>query len=283
MELLLFKPTLKEMFALNVHKVREVLATPDITVIPNAGEGIIGIMSIRGSIMPVLDLATKLNLVDSENSDNKNSFCIIVECLQKTVGLLVREVHKIITVESSELLDASLCDSNNSYIEAILKLKDDKLVSVLDIEDLFINTWGEDPCESIIKIENIEFEERHILCVDDSLVARKSLTNTLVALGFKVDVLSSAKEAMSKAEHSEGMLKDKYVAWLIDAEMPGMDGFELMLKLKTLPNAVGLPLIILTSMSGDAVTEKSLRSGAEACLIKFDVQTLTSKLKKWLK
>lgn len=280
MELLLFKPTSKETFALNVHKVREVLTTPEITKVPNAGHGVVGMISIRGDIIPVLDLAVRLNLKD--NTESTGELCIIVECMRRTVALLVKEVHRIISVESHELQDAAERGLEGSYIEAILKTEAyEKIVAVLDLEALFIDSWGSDIDGEPEDINDNHQEDRTILCVDDSAVARKSLHQTLSKLGFEVEVVSSARDALNKATHSDTDLAFKYLVWLIDAEMPGMDGFELIEKLKTVRQAENLPLVILTSMSGDAINEKSAKAGADSCLVKFDIPALVSKLKAW--
>lgn len=281
MELLLFKPTPKEIFALNVHKVREVLTTPEITAVPNAGAGVVGMISIRGDIIPVIDLAARLDLVD--DASHAKELCIIVECMRKTVALLVHNVHRIITVTSSELQDANEKGLQGSYIEAILKTSnDDKIVAVLDLEALYIDSWGTD-LDDFHENINVDGDKRLILCVDDSGVARKSLTRALTGLGFEVEILSSARDALTKAKHCEHDLKDKYLVWLIDAEMPGMDGFELIDELKKLPKAEDLRLVVLTSMSGDAINERSLKVGADDCMVKFDIQSLASKLKAWKK
>ena len=283
MELLLFKPTEKEVYALNVHKVREVLNTPAITRVPNAGEAVVGMISIRGDIIPVVDLASKLTL--SSGTEIEGSLCIIVECMRKTVALLVQDVHRIISVEASEMQDVAERGLQGAYIEAIIKTKEnDRIVAVLDLEALFIESWGTDIGSETTNADIPEhLEKRIILCVDDSAVARKSLHEALSKLGFEVEVLSSAKDAISKASCSDSDLAFKYLVWLIDAEMPGMDGFELIQKLKTIRQAESLPLVMLTSMSGDAIVEKSKRSGAEACLVKFDIPALVSKLNVWMR
>ena len=61
MEILLFSLGTHETFGINVFKVREVSPTPPITKTPNMPDGVEGVISLRGNIIPVISLATSSN------------------------------------------------------------------------------------------------------------------------------------------------------------------------------------------------------------------------------
>jgi two-component system chemotaxis response regulator CheV len=65
MEILLFSLGTHELFGINVFKVREVSETPEITRTPNMPDGVEGLISLRGDVIPVLSLATVMKLADA--------------------------------------------------------------------------------------------------------------------------------------------------------------------------------------------------------------------------
>src|SRR5215213_3559005 len=66
MELLLFSLGTKEIFAINVFKVREITRTPAITRAPNLPHGVAGVVSLRGSIIPVISLSKLIGVGAAE-------------------------------------------------------------------------------------------------------------------------------------------------------------------------------------------------------------------------
>ena len=93
-----------------------------------------------------------------------------------------------------------------------------------------------------------------VLCIDDSLLIRKTIAMTL---GAGVELLSAAtaREGLAMAEAQQPLLI------ITDIHMPGMDGFEMLEALKGNPRTAHIPVVALTSASGVAQKERGLQAG----------------------
>lgn len=117
-----------EYYGINVKNVREVLQVQKITRVPGATENMLGIMNVRGSIVPILDLKNKMNGDFSTISDE--SAIILVELSDdydlEIAGLLVGSVSGVIDFEESELEQVRLNNMaiETSYVRGIGKTGD---------------------------------------------------------------------------------------------------------------------------------------------------------------
>ena len=93
-----------------------------------------------------------------------------------------------------------------------------------------------------------------VLCIDDSLLIRKTIAMTL---GAGVELLSAAtaREGLTLAAQAQPVLI------ITDIHMPGMDGFEMLAALKADPRTAHIPVVALTSASGVAQKERGLQAG----------------------
>ena len=87
MEILLFNLGTREIFGINVFKVREVGRTPHITKTPNMPRGVEGLISLRGNVIPVLSLASFLKLEGVPPGLGKTM--MVAEYAKRTLGFLV--------------------------------------------------------------------------------------------------------------------------------------------------------------------------------------------------
>ncbi len=97
MEILLFSLGTGETFGINVFKVREVSKTPFITKAPNMPAGVEGLISLRGNVIPVISLASALNLT---GTSGRGGSMMVTEYSKRTLGFLVHEVDRIIRVSN---------------------------------------------------------------------------------------------------------------------------------------------------------------------------------------
>src|SRR4030065_863430 len=182
MEILLFSLGTQEIFGINVFKVKEVCRTMAITKTPNMPVGVDGIVSLRGHIIPVLTLAKFLGR-DGQASHTQNTM-MVAEYSRHILGFLVHDVDRIIRVDWDKVRPAEgMLTGSKDMITAITELPDGKLVSLLDVEQILANAFGEDV------VGNVEKGERgHELCVffvDDSAVARKKINKVVDKMGTK--------------------------------------------------------------------------------------------------
>ena len=89
-----------EAYGLPIECVREIIRRPQITKVPHAGKGVIGIRDLRGTVIPMLDLSCLLGITDPDGEAGK---VIIVEDEDMTVGLLVNEVHEVQAISLADI------------------------------------------------------------------------------------------------------------------------------------------------------------------------------------
>jgi two-component system chemotaxis sensor kinase CheA len=103
-----------------------------------------------------------------------------------------------------------------------------------------------------------------ILVVDDSLTTRMLEQSILESAGYEVHVATSGEEALTKAR------RQKYGLLLVDVEMPGMSGFELLEALQSDAALQHLPAILVTSRDSPEDRVRGTRAGAKAYVVKSD-------------
>ena len=101
-----------------------------------------------------------------------------------------------------------------------------------------------------------------ILAVDDSASIRKMVAFTLKSAGYEVIEAIDGQDALDKANiHQVNLI-------LTDINMPGMDGFKLLELLRKLTHYKSVPILMLTTESGDEIKAKGKMAGATGWLVK---------------
>ncbi|WP_375418467.1 chemotaxis protein CheW [uncultured Hymenobacter sp.] len=133
-----------EEYGIRIGQVKEVTVTPEITKMPKTPGFIKGIANLRGDIIAILDLEERFQLRRSGRELPTSSFTIAVEAPGYTIGLLVREVPRPLSLPLSLLEPAPdfLQDSGqrDKYLEGIAKLPEGGVIIVLDLLKLLTPT-----------------------------------------------------------------------------------------------------------------------------------------------
>ena len=121
----------KEEYSFNILNVQEIKGLTDITRVPYASDFIKGVINLRGSVLPVIDLKKRLGLMDTPYTDDTR--IVIVEVDDISVGMLVDEVTEVLVFNQSEIEVAKSVDNEiGRFISGIGKLGD-RLVIMLDL------------------------------------------------------------------------------------------------------------------------------------------------------
>lgn len=286
MEILLFSLGTGETFGINVFKVREVSATPFITPTPNMPKGVEGLISLRGNVIPVLSLAKVMGLATPD--DELGTSMMVTEYSKRTLGFLVSEVDRIVRVEWDKVrAPENMSGTANNYITAITELSDGTLVSIVDVETVLANTFGEAVVGAIAPI--LGGHDRNVFFVDDSTVARRKITETLDKLGVKHKHAVNGLEAWNRLDSIANIVKqtgrpiyDELDVILVDAEMPEMDGYVLTRRIKSDQRFEGVPVVMHSSLSSQANRAMGKQVGVDAYVAKFDADVLADTLRPLL-
>jgi purine-binding chemotaxis protein CheW len=122
-------------YGLEIFKIREIRGYAPITPIPNVPAHVRGVMNLRGTVLPVVDLRTKFQLPTVEY--NKFTVIVIATVADQTVGLLVDAVSDVLTVARDALRDPPDFGStvNARFISGMIQ-SGERLAVLLNLEEL---------------------------------------------------------------------------------------------------------------------------------------------------
>ncbi len=282
LELLLFRLRGKQMYGINVFKVREVLNCPRLYNMPKQHRVVRGVAHVRGSSISIIDLGACVGMPDIEKPED--SLVIITEYNMKIQGFLVNSVDRIINKNWESVLPPPRGAGNSSYLTAVTH-NDDLLIEILDVEKIIseIAPVQQTVSEDVIANSqgNDKKMDRKVLIVDDSAVARKQIQRALEQLGLESEQKKDGKEAL---DHIRGMLdeglrpQDAYFMIISDVEMPEMDGYTLTAELKGDPRTEDMFILMHTSLSGVFNLNMVKKVGADDFLPKFKADELAQRV-----
>jgi two-component system chemotaxis response regulator CheV len=285
MEILLFSLGTQETFGINVFKVKEVCRAVPITRTPNMPLGVEGLVSLRGRIIPVLALG---RVVGMESQAVPARTMMVTEYCRHVLGFLVHEVDRIISVDWDKVRPAEgMLARNQDMITAITELPDGKLVSILDVERVLAQAFGEEVVGHVDRIER--GHEMCVFFIDDSTVARKKISEVLDRMGVRhmhatngLEAWGRLKDLADTAHKMDTRLYQQIQVVLVDAEMPAMDGYVLTRNIKADSRFDNIPVVMHSSLSSEANRDMGKRVGVDHYVAKFNAADLSNTLRPLL-
>lgn len=269
----------RETFGINVFKVREVMRTPPITAAPEMPPAVEGMVSLRGVLVPVVDLAKFAQFP----SDTVRDVMIVTEYNGHTQGFLVESVDTILRLDWSQMRvpPAMLTANLGGLVTAVTELPDGRLVMMLDVEKILSETADFDNDLAFKDIQPIDAEDCTIFFCDDSPVARNQIVRTLDLMGVKytsavngLQMWQELQKMASYAESSGRRVRDMITMVLTDVEMPEMDGYILTKHIKSDPRFHGVPVVMHSSLSSSSNQQLGRSVGVDEYVSKFEAQRL---------
>ena len=283
LELLMFRLRGRQMYGINVFKVKEVLQCPKLSSIPNSRSVVRGVAHTRGATIPIIDLSMSIGLPGIPQEELANSFVIITEYNRKTQGFLVTGVDRIMNMNWEDILPPPKGAGKDVYLTAVTKI-DDKLVEIIDVEKILaeVSPLEEDVTEAVLgKSAGRAPGSLPVLVVDDSSVARRQIERCLTAIGMDVVSKNDGKQAYEylKEITSDGSKARDHLALVIsDVEMPEMDGYTLVTRCKGDPALADIYIMLHTSLSGVFNKAMVQKVGADDFMAKFSPDELAERV-----
>ena len=289
-ELLLFKLGVsadggrEELFGINVFKLSEIM--PMVPLVKAAGmrPPMLGMIDVRGQIIPVIDLPAIVGLTPKTGLN----ILLITEYARSIQAFAVESVEDIVRLDWNQVLTAET-SVGSSYTLSLARLDADdmdgnRLAQVLDVEQILFDfvPGARAAANSEMEATRFKFKPGSVAVVaDDSKVARTLLENSLNSMGIPFDMhitgmsaWNKIKELAQQAQAERVPLSEKISFVLTDLEMPEMDGFTLTRLVRTNEFMKNLPVVIHSSLSGNANEEHVRKVGADAYVAKFEVNEL---------
>jgi purine-binding chemotaxis protein CheW len=120
-----------EHYALPIHAVNEIIRYSEPRSVASRTEWVRGVISLRGRIVPVYDVAARLGLASQISEQSK---IVIVEAGGEIAGVIVDTVEEVLTVSGDQIGEAPGADP--AMIEAIVRI-DDRLIVLLTLNTIF--------------------------------------------------------------------------------------------------------------------------------------------------
>lgn len=123
----------EEEYGIEILRVQEIKRYPAVTPIPNSPPHIKGVMNLRGSVVPILDLRTRFGLPAVEHT--RFTVIIVVTVGTKVVGLVVDSVSDVLAFTPSQIEPPPqlAMGAKSSFLTGMAK-HDERLISLLEID-----------------------------------------------------------------------------------------------------------------------------------------------------
>ncbi|MGA2114665.1 MAG: chemotaxis protein [Bryobacteraceae bacterium] len=295
-ELLIFRlgedrnSSTREVFGMNVFKVREALIMPSITPMPGSPKHVLGVANIRGQIIPVIDLPSVVGCTPSARN-----ILLVTEYERSVQGFAVEEVEEIVRLEWNRVVSAEK-SAAGALVTSLARLDDNeenaRLALILDVESILRETLPSrfNTGEEIRNVPPMRIPEgSRIVYADDSSAARRQIEAVLTRCKLPFVSAKTGKEAwdqlksMAQEARSAGLPISRKVALLLtDLEMPEMDGFTLTRQLKEDDLLKSVPVVIHSSLSGSANESHAKSVGADGFVAKFVPDELVREIERGL-
>ena len=285
LEILMFRLAGRQLFAINVFKVQEVLHMPKLTLMPHRHRFVCGVIHLRGQTLPVIDLSQAIGM--RPIVPDERSTIIVTEYNRSIQAFLVGGVDRILNLNWESILPPPGGAGRQHYLTAITKV-DDQLVEIIDVEKVLAEIVPYDTRISGDRLADPLLEKargREVLLVDDSSVALAQLRDTLTQLGIKLHVATDGLKGlqMLKAWADAGeVITDKLLMIFTDAEMPEMDGYRLTTEVRQDPRLRDLYVVLHTSLSGSFNDAMVKKVGCDNFLSKFQPDKLVDVIRQRL-
>ncbi|MFS0689827.1 chemotaxis protein [Sporosarcina sp. 179-K 8C2 HS] len=271
-------------YGINVIKVKEIILPTPITIIPHSHPSIEGIIQLRGSVLPVINMEKVMGLPETIG---KNEGKYIVAAFNKQeVVFHVHEVLQIHRVSWNQIeKPADLYSGDSSQVIGVIKRENDMLL-LLDFEKIVVDINPESGIQvgQVRKLGVRERSNKKILVAEDSPLLRKLLSDTLTEAGYwNIEFFENGKDALGYLESltADGKkVSDEIQLVITDIEMPQMDGHHFTTRIRANNELAMLPVIIFSSLITDELKHKGISVGANDQVSKPEIAELVLKMDK---
>lgn len=126
---------LKEEYGVNILNVQEIKVLTDITRVPFAPDYIKGVINLRGSVLPVIDLKRRIGLEDAPYTDATR--IIIMKIGEFSIGMIVDAVTEVLTISGRDINPAKdVSDSTSSRFVNSIGNIDARLIIMLNLDEI---------------------------------------------------------------------------------------------------------------------------------------------------
>ncbi|OAQ21296.1 chemotaxis protein CheW [Thermosulfurimonas dismutans] len=209
------------------------------------------VVQYKGKSVPVIRLENYLPIQPLPEQEEYN--LLFFEDRKKKVAILVSQI--VDSLETDLELDEDIYHTEGILGNRIINGRTTIFVDIYKIIEMYDPDWFSRP--EIL-------EKKRILYAEDSAFYRQLVKNYLQSAGYEVEVAEDGLEAWEKLQQKQ------FDLLITDIEMPKMDGFELAKKVRSDERLANMPIMALTSLSGEDVYRKAKETGIDEFQVKLD-------------
>jgi len=279
----------KDFYGINVAKVREIIRTNiPMVPIPDSHPSVLGVLNLRGKVIPVVDLAKHLHL--TRDPQERRNRIIVTEFNGLQAGFWVDEVTRIYRMSWKEVEPPSgLVKSKDGYAVGVIKI-DEKILMLLDFEKITSLINPEAGLEGVhgdFTAQDVDFDRSKlkIIIAEDSSFIAELLSGYVKKVGYQVEIHKdglSAWQALEAVTQIGGEVSRYYNLLITDIEMPQMDGLHLIKKIKETEKLKHLPCVVFSSMVNEELSVKCRQVGASDQITKPEIAGLVQMVDKYI-
>ena len=127
----------REEYGVDVLKVREIIRMPIITRVPNTPHYVVGVINLRGKVVPIICMRKKFGLIESEN--DKQTRIMVMDMDGELMGFIVDAVSEVIRISGSEIQPSPAVVAGGIDQECIAGVinQAERLLVLLNLEKMF--------------------------------------------------------------------------------------------------------------------------------------------------
>lgn len=127
---------LKEEFAFKISQLAEIIRPQSITIVPQLPKYVLGVTSLRGKVIPVLDLKCKLSLTEKPVDSHDKGKILIIKGPKGPIGATIDRVIGVVRVARNEIIPppSHLTEAELKFIEGIAVV-DKRFISIVNMEE----------------------------------------------------------------------------------------------------------------------------------------------------
>jgi two-component system chemotaxis response regulator CheV len=276
----------KETFGINVFKVREVMRTPPITAAPDMPEAVEGMVSLRGALVPVVDLGKYAHVGQTEPRE----IMIVTEYNGHTQGFLVEAVDTILRLDWAQMKVPP--EMLTARMGGLVTASPNCRRPPGDAARRRAGALRDDAFRRRVPVPRDQADRpqrRPGVFADDSSVARKQVQTTLERMGVKYVAAINGRQAWAELQKLAGYaeslgrpVREVVSLVLTDIEMPETDGYMLTKQIKSDPRFAGIPVLMHSSLSGMSNQQLGKSVGVDEYVSKFEPQHLAATIARLL-
>ena len=209
----------------------------------------------EGSLLPLVSVSAELGATESALPRSATFTSVIAGAGERRVALVVDEL-----VDEREIAVRPLQGRIRSipFVSGTTILDDGSVGWVLDVRALAASARGVVPGE-----DDEKKVARRVLVVDDSATTRELERALLRAAGFEVEAVADGELAWLALTG-----ESRFDVVLSDVEMPRLDGFSLLGRIRSTPRFAQLPVVLVTALEDPSDKQRALEMGASAYIVK---------------